>query len=80
MAIIVIGMQGGSKTEEVDRIVDENIRGGHLDPTTRQESGKREAPLVHTMRAVVIIVDMTKSIGMKDFKPSRLAAAVLAIR
>jgi hypothetical protein len=32
------------------------------------------------MRAVVIILDVTKSIAMKDFKPSRLAAAVIALR
>lgn len=32
------------------------------------------------MRAVVIILDVTKSMGMKDFKPSRLAAAVISIR
>jgi hypothetical protein len=32
------------------------------------------------MRAVVIILDVTKSITMKDFKPSRQAAAVIALR
>jgi hypothetical protein len=31
------------------------------------------------MRAVVVIVDMTKSMGMKDFKPSRLATAFIAV-
>ena len=32
------------------------------------------------MRGVVVIIDVTKSMAMKDFKPSRLATAVLAIR
>lgn len=32
------------------------------------------------MRAVVVIIDVTRSMGMKDFKPSRLSAAVVAVR
>jgi hypothetical protein len=32
------------------------------------------------MRAVVVIIDVSRSMGMKDFKPSRLAAALLAVR
>jgi hypothetical protein len=29
--------------------------------------------LVHTIRAVIVVIDLTKSINMKDFKPSRLS-------
>ena len=32
------------------------------------------------MRGVVVIIDVTKSMGMKDFKPSRLAAAVSSVK
>lgn len=32
------------------------------------------------MRAAIVIIDFTRSMGMKDFKPSRLATAVLAVR
>ena len=28
----------------------------------------------------MVIIDVTSSMGMKDFKPSRLATAVLAVR
>ena len=41
---------------------------------------RRKSKLMHTMRAVVVIVDVTKSMGMKDFKPSRLSASVVAVR
>ena len=45
-----------------------------------EEEGGRQSRLVHTMRAVVVVIDVTKSMAMKDFKPSRLASAVLAVR
>lgn len=39
--------------------------------------GKR---IVHTLRAVIVVVDLTKSINMKDFKPSRLSVVTSMLK
>jgi hypothetical protein len=40
----------------------------------------KEQVMHHPMRAVFIALDMTKTIQMKDFKPSRLSVATQMIK
>ena len=36
--------------------------------------------MVHTLRAVIAVIDLTRSINMKDFKPSRLSAVTTMLK
>ena len=60
--------------------IDDIVYEGGIEMIAEEEEGGRQSRLVHTMRAVVVVIDVTKSMAMKDFKPSRLASAVLAVR
>jgi hypothetical protein len=40
----------------------------------------QEEKIHHPMRAIFIALDMTKTIQMKDFKPSRLSVATQMIK
>ena len=69
-------MRKEDKLLQVEKI----IQKGGVDEVAEQLPMRRKSKLMHTMRAVVVIVDVTKSMGMKDFKPSRLSASVVAVR
>lgn len=57
----------GTKGEEIENILKA------VDRPAETEEVRTSSPLVHAMRAVIVVVDLTKSINMKDFKPSRLS-------
>lgn len=70
-------MNRTSKLEELDRIVqgaEERVSG---EEGGEERGGKR---VVHTLRAVIVVVDLTKSINMKDFKPSRLSVVTSMLK
>ena len=50
------------------------------DENNRDKLLKEEEKIHHPMRAVFIALDMTKTIQMKDFKPSRLSVATQMIK
>lgn len=63
--------------EQLDQLI--NMNNLQLDlkpePLRHEPTG-----LVHAMRAMMIVVDMTRSIQMKDFKPSRLSITLQMIK
>lgn len=65
----------GNKADEVQRIVD-TVKEQEL------EEGEVNRPrgAVHTLRAVIVVIDLTKSINMKDFKPSRLSVVTTMLK
>jgi hypothetical protein len=64
-----------SKADEVDQIVS---RAG--DEVVESSAPAKKNQIVHTLRAVIVVIDLTKSINMKDFKPSRLSIVTSMIK
>jgi transcription initiation factor TFIIH subunit 2 len=64
-----------SKAEEVELIVQR--AGEEVEETLAVE---RVGRVVHTLRAVIVVIDLTKSINMKDFKPSRLSVVISMLK
>lgn len=70
-------MNRASKLEELDRIVE---GAGERVPGEEWVEGGGGKRVVHTLRAVIVVVDLTKSINMKDFKPSRLSVVTSMLK
>lgn len=64
-----------NKVDEVDQILQKVNEQIHQ-PLSQHKKNQ----IVHTIRAVAIIIDLTKSINMKDFKPSRLSVVTSMLK
>ncbi len=64
-----------NKVDEVDQIL-QKVNEQIYQPLSQHKKNQ----IVHTIRAVAIIIDLTKSINMKDFKPSRLSVVTSMLK
>lgn len=68
-------IQKMSKVDEVDLIVSRAA-----DEVAEIVAPEKKNQIVHTLRAVIVVIDLTKSINMKDFKPSRLSTVTTMLK
>lgn len=61
-------MQKIDRTEEIDQLLMQAN-----EPEVQPINQACTRTTVHAFRAVIVVIDLTKSVNMKDFKPSRLS-------